>query len=60
MGGLSGRGSTRGDTSGAPRTHLTAGLTRPSVEAVRGQVGALRRLKQILSEMSGGPTELRP
>jgi RNA polymerase sigma-70 factor, ECF subfamily len=97
-----------GDTSAALCAHLTAGLTRPSVAAARGEVRtrvaaaldsmdpidrevlalrhfeqlsnaeaaqvigiqehaaakrylrALERLKQILSEMPGGLTEVRP
>ena len=98
----------RDDTSGAPCAHLTAGLTRPSVAAVRGEVRtrlaealeqmdptdrevlalrhfeqltnaeaaqvlgihvdaaakrhlrALRRLREMLADMPGGLTELRP
>jgi RNA polymerase sigma-70 factor (ECF subfamily) len=96
------------DTAGALCAHLTAGLTRPSVAAARGEVGsrlaaalggmdptdrevlalrhfeqltsaeaaqilgiqeraaakrylrALQRLREILSDMPGGLTELRP
>jgi RNA polymerase sigma-70 factor, ECF subfamily len=104
----SGAGAEGDDTSAALCAHLTAGLTRPSVAAVRGEVRrrlvqalasmdptdrevlalrhfeqlsnaeagevlgiqeraaakrylrALERLREILSEMPGGLTELRP